>query len=265
MESRCDRHHRSGIRGHRCATIRPGPRSRRCATTGCICRPKCRSAGWIFRHRVNRLIGLWWLAKILYPERFPEDLRDADAGFLYPLLSRDADARRKSTMYLRAGIDSLAAHEHLPLRRARICDCHRGADRGPAAGAHRRPLSGQPRRPPQRALCQGGRPPRRRGAGGRKRDLAGARAARDRGDAGGCGARGRRHRVSGAVSQSAGLAGYSGRFVGRGARRRGRHLSFAQRVRDPGGRLRRRADRGRDRSMRSARRCARAIRSWCWC
>ena len=24
---------------------------------------------------MNRLIGLWWLAKILYPELFPEDLQ----------------------------------------------------------------------------------------------------------------------------------------------------------------------------------------------
>jgi iron complex transport system substrate-binding protein len=24
---------------------------------------------------VNRLIGLWWLARILYPDLFPEDLR----------------------------------------------------------------------------------------------------------------------------------------------------------------------------------------------
>jgi iron complex transport system substrate-binding protein len=24
---------------------------------------------------VNRLIGLWWLAKILYPDKFPEDIR----------------------------------------------------------------------------------------------------------------------------------------------------------------------------------------------
>jgi iron complex transport system substrate-binding protein len=32
--------------------------------------------GWVdFPPSVNRLIGLWWLAKILYPERFPEDLR----------------------------------------------------------------------------------------------------------------------------------------------------------------------------------------------
>ena len=32
--------------------------------------------GWVdFPPSVNRLIGLWWLAKILYPERFPEDIR----------------------------------------------------------------------------------------------------------------------------------------------------------------------------------------------
>jgi iron complex transport system substrate-binding protein len=32
--------------------------------------------GWVdFPPSVNRLIGLWWLAKILYPDLFPEDLR----------------------------------------------------------------------------------------------------------------------------------------------------------------------------------------------
>jgi iron complex transport system substrate-binding protein len=32
--------------------------------------------GWVdFPPSVNRLIGLWWLAKILYPAQFPEDLR----------------------------------------------------------------------------------------------------------------------------------------------------------------------------------------------
>jgi iron complex transport system substrate-binding protein len=31
--------------------------------------------GWVdFPPSVNRLIGLWWLAKILYPEQFPEDI-----------------------------------------------------------------------------------------------------------------------------------------------------------------------------------------------
>jgi iron complex transport system substrate-binding protein len=32
--------------------------------------------GWVdFPPSVNRLIGLWWLAKVLYPEQFPEDIK----------------------------------------------------------------------------------------------------------------------------------------------------------------------------------------------
>ncbi len=38
--------------------------------------------GWVdFPPSVNRLIGLWWLAKILYPEQFPEDLRALTRDF----------------------------------------------------------------------------------------------------------------------------------------------------------------------------------------
>jgi iron complex transport system substrate-binding protein len=38
--------------------------------------------GWVdFPPSVNRLIGLWWLAKILYTERFPEDLRALTQDF----------------------------------------------------------------------------------------------------------------------------------------------------------------------------------------
>ena len=38
--------------------------------------------GWVdFPPSVNRLIGLWWLAKILYPEQFPEDLRPLTRDF----------------------------------------------------------------------------------------------------------------------------------------------------------------------------------------
>jgi iron complex transport system substrate-binding protein len=38
--------------------------------------------GWVdFPPSVNRLIGLWWLAKILYPNRFPEDLRALTRDF----------------------------------------------------------------------------------------------------------------------------------------------------------------------------------------
>jgi iron complex transport system substrate-binding protein len=38
--------------------------------------------GWVdFPPSVNRLIGLWWLAKILYPQRCPEDLRALTQDF----------------------------------------------------------------------------------------------------------------------------------------------------------------------------------------
>jgi iron complex transport system substrate-binding protein len=38
--------------------------------------------GWVdFPPSVNRLIGLWWLAKILYPEAFPENLTDLTRDF----------------------------------------------------------------------------------------------------------------------------------------------------------------------------------------
>jgi iron complex transport system substrate-binding protein len=38
--------------------------------------------GWVdFPPSVNRLVGLWWLGKILYPEQFPEDLRPITREF----------------------------------------------------------------------------------------------------------------------------------------------------------------------------------------
>jgi iron complex transport system substrate-binding protein len=38
--------------------------------------------GWVdFPPSVNRLIGLWWLAKILYPAKFPEDLAKLTRDF----------------------------------------------------------------------------------------------------------------------------------------------------------------------------------------
>jgi iron complex transport system substrate-binding protein len=38
--------------------------------------------GWVdFPPSVNRLIGLWWLGKILYPDKFPEDLRNLTQDF----------------------------------------------------------------------------------------------------------------------------------------------------------------------------------------
>jgi iron complex transport system substrate-binding protein len=38
--------------------------------------------GWVdFPPSVNRLVGLWWLGKILYPDLFPEDLRELTREF----------------------------------------------------------------------------------------------------------------------------------------------------------------------------------------
>jgi iron complex transport system substrate-binding protein len=54
--------------------------------------------GWVdFPPCVNRLIGLWWLAKILYPERFPEDLRALTRDFysrFYHVTPSDAQLDR---------------------------------------------------------------------------------------------------------------------------------------------------------------------------
>jgi iron complex transport system substrate-binding protein len=54
--------------------------------------------GWIdFPPTVNRLIGLWWLAKILYPDLFPEDLRALTRDFysrFYHVTPSDAQIER---------------------------------------------------------------------------------------------------------------------------------------------------------------------------
>jgi iron complex transport system substrate-binding protein len=54
--------------------------------------------GWVdFPPSVNRLIGLWWLAKILYPEHFPEDMRALTRDFytrFYHVTPSDPDITR---------------------------------------------------------------------------------------------------------------------------------------------------------------------------
>ena len=54
--------------------------------------------GWVdFPPAVNRLIGLWWLAKILYPDLFPEDLRTLTRDFytrFYHVTPSDAQIDR---------------------------------------------------------------------------------------------------------------------------------------------------------------------------
>jgi iron complex transport system substrate-binding protein len=54
--------------------------------------------GWVdFPPSVNRLIGLWWLGKILYPEHFPEDIRTLTRDFytrFYHVTPSDEDIDR---------------------------------------------------------------------------------------------------------------------------------------------------------------------------
>jgi len=54
--------------------------------------------GWIdFPPSVNRLIGLWWLGKMLYPEHFPEDMSTLTRDFytrFYHVMPSDADMDR---------------------------------------------------------------------------------------------------------------------------------------------------------------------------
>lgn len=60
--------------------------------------------GWVdFPPAVNRLIGLWWLAKALYPEHFPEDLR--------PIV-RDFYGRFYHMVPSEAQIDTVLAGQH---------------------------------------------------------------------------------------------------------------------------------------------------------
>jgi iron complex transport system substrate-binding protein len=54
--------------------------------------------GWVdFPPSVNRVIGLWWLAKMLYPEIFPEDLRPLARDFyarFYHVTPSESDIER---------------------------------------------------------------------------------------------------------------------------------------------------------------------------
>jgi iron complex transport system substrate-binding protein len=54
--------------------------------------------GWVdFPPSVNRLIGLWWLAKILYPDIFPEDIKPLTRDFytmFYHVTPTDAQLDR---------------------------------------------------------------------------------------------------------------------------------------------------------------------------
>ena len=50
--------------------------------------------GWVdFPPSVNRLIGLWWLAKILYPDKVSGRYSRADPGLLCAVLSSHSERR----------------------------------------------------------------------------------------------------------------------------------------------------------------------------
>ena len=174
----------------------------------------------------------------------------ADAGFLHALLSRHAVIGANRPCTCGPGLIAFARMNNARSAVPGFAIADRGADRRPVAGAHRRPLPGGTRRPPQRALRESWPATAPTSSPAVESVIWQVRGPRViAAMLVGRGARGRRHCVSGPVSQSAGLARYSRGIVGRGAWRGGRHLSLARRVRDPGHRLCRRPDRGRASSM----------------
>ena len=69
--------------------------------------------GWVdFPPSINRLIGLWWLAKIFYPVEFPEDIR---------VLTRDFYRRFYHVTPTDAQIESVLAGRG---SRSRQSGCH---------------------------------------------------------------------------------------------------------------------------------------------
>ena len=81
VESGGDRHHRPGFRGRHVYDDRAWAPVAAVHARRVHLSPKL-PFGWVdFPPSVNRLIGLWWLAKILYPDRFPEDLRALSRDF----------------------------------------------------------------------------------------------------------------------------------------------------------------------------------------
>src|SRR5262249_5985003 len=152
--------------------------------------------GWVdFPPTVNRLIGLWWLAKILYPDVFPEDLRalthefyarfyhvtpsDAQSGVglgawglnppVFPALSSSDGAPpnpHAPPLPPRPPHRAGRARARAPRRVHRgTLSCHaRRAHRGPRFAAHGPGNDGRARGRTRRAI--GSRPARGRGGGG---------------------------------------------------------------------------------------------------
>ena len=140
VESRRHHHHRPGFRRRACGPIRSGRRSRRCETGRVHLSPQL-PFGWVdFPPSVNRLIGLWWLAKILYPGSVPGGSAAADARFLSAVLSRDADRRADRRC---AGGPGLIFDGMTRSALPGLGDRARRSDRRTDPGLHGRPLSGR--------------------------------------------------------------------------------------------------------------------------
>ena len=96
VESRRHRHHRPRFRGY----VRSDPvwASVAAVRAGRVHLSPKLPFGWVdFPPSVNRLIGLWWLAKILYPDLFPEDMRALTRDFyrrFYHVTPSDAQIER---------------------------------------------------------------------------------------------------------------------------------------------------------------------------
>ncbi len=86
---------RAGAGDATSGAIRSGAACAPCATGACTWRRRI-PFPWIdFPPSVNRLIGLWWLGRVLYPRSFPSDLRAQTRDVLHALLS--AGTRRGSS------------------------------------------------------------------------------------------------------------------------------------------------------------------------
>ena len=71
-----DRDFAAGVRGE------PAWAGVKAVRDGCVHLSPKMPFGWVdFPPAVNRLIGLWWLAKILYPDLFPEDMQKLTREF----------------------------------------------------------------------------------------------------------------------------------------------------------------------------------------
>ena len=126
-------HHRQGFRG----TVRSDPVWAAVAAVraGRVHLSPKLPFGWVdFPPSVNRLIGLWWLAKILYPELFPEDIRALTRDFYKRFYHVTPTPRRSTTCW--KGEDD-------PLRGSGLCDRARRAGCRIAVRLLGRALSGR--------------------------------------------------------------------------------------------------------------------------